>query len=100
MTRRTRSRLAPAPSMQGAAAGGALPRGAAKAMIAHGDARARELARSELRQAGARATQRDAEHLVEVAVVHVALPVDGDEAPAHHRFLVFVAVGSAQERHV
>ena len=40
----------------------------------------------------ARAAQRQTEHLVEVAVVHVALPVDADQVAAHHRVEVLVAV--------
>src|SRR6267142_2364045 len=100
MRRRTRRRRAPALGMQGAAAGGALPRGAAKAMVAHGDARALELARGELGEPDATAAERHAEHLVEVAVVHESLPVDGNQRAAHHALEVLVAVGGVQQRHV
>src|SRR5207245_2257264 len=100
MTRRTRSRPRPALGMQGAAAGRALPRGAAKAMIAYGDARAREFARDQFGETGAPPTQRQVEHLVEVAVVYVALPVDRNQVAAHHRRQVFLPVRSAQELHV
>jgi two-component system LytT family response regulator len=43
---------------------------------------------------------REPEHLVEVAVVQPALPVDADQVAAHHRVEVGVAVRGAQQRHV
>ena len=44
--------------------------------------------------------QRQIEHLVEVAVIEVAAPVDRDEAAAHHAVEVVVAMGLAQQAHV
>src|SRR5437763_15302046 len=82
MRRRTRRRPPRSLGIQGAAAGRALPRGAAVAMIAHRDAGAGELALGELANVQRFAPampERQAEHLVEVAVVDVAAPVDGDQ---------------------
>src|SRR3954467_6394458 len=92
---RTKSRALPLP-IQRAAAGGTLPRGAAVAMVAHRDVVPLKLALDEVGEAGAPLIfleyERQAEHLVEVAVVHITLPVDGDEVAAHHRLQVLIAV--------
>ena len=72
-------------------------------MIAHRDAGAGEVALGELANVHRFAPampERQAEHLVEVAVVDVAAPVDRHEAAAHHRLEVLVAMRGAQELHV
>ena len=72
-------------------------------MVPHDDGVAGEVAVDELAQPQAGAPfvhQRQAQHLVEVAVVDEALPVHGDKRAAHHLLEVLVAVRAAQERHV
>src|SRR5436305_15124151 len=99
MKTRTRSRLLPL-AIQGAAAGRALSRGAAVAMVAHSDRAIRELPGEEIAKPPALAAERQAQHLVEVAVVDVALPVNRDQAAAHHRLEVLLAVRAMQQVHV
>src|SRR4051794_22184797 len=103
-TRRTRSRvettLRAALAIQGAAAGGALPCGAAEAMIAHGNAGIREILVIQIGQARALPVEWQAKHLVKDAVVDEALPVDGNQAAAHHTRKVLVPMRAAQELHV
>src|SRR5688572_9627574 len=94
-------------SLQRAAAGRALPGGAAVAVVAHGDGVAGEVAADQVGELRPRAVlrallerERQLEHLVEVAVVHVALPVDRDQAAAHDGLEVLVAVRAVEQRHV
>src|SRR5688572_18902407 len=85
---------------QRAAAAAALPRRAAVAMPSHDDGVAAEVHAHQLAQVdaflrGALAPaqpERQAEHLVEVAVVDVALPVHADQPAAHHAPEVLVSV--------
>src|SRR5712692_5114422 len=89
--------------MQGARARRPLSGGAAVAMVAHGDRIAREIAPDELREVHALAPiddERQAEHLVEVAVVDVALPVDRQQRAAHHRFEILRSMRAMQQIHV
>ena len=44
--------------------------------------------------------ERQAEHLVEIAVVDKALPVHTQESAAHHAVEVRLLIGVAQQRHV
>ena len=44
--------------------------------------------------------QRQVQHLVEIAVVDVALPVHRDQVPAHHRRQVLVPVRGLEQVHV
>ena len=44
--------------------------------------------------------QRQVEHLIEVAVVDIALPVHGQQRAAHHRFQVGFQVGVLEQAHI
>jgi len=44
--------------------------------------------------------QRQPQHLVEIAVVDVALPVDREQRAAHHAVEVVGAMRAVQQRHV
>src|SRR3569832_427127 len=88
---------------QRAAATAALPRGAAVAVVIDHDGIAGEACRDEVLDVHARPAveaQRQAQHLIEVAVVDVTLPIDALEAAAHHRIEIGVAVRLVQQGHV
>ena len=91
------------PGSERAAAARALSGGAPVAVVAHGDRASVEVLAEGIAQVGTRSprdAQRQAEHLVEVAIVEVALPIDRDHRAAHHRIEVRLAVRPAQEPHV
>ena len=52
------------------------------------------------RRSAAAVAHRHTEHLVEVAVEQITLPVDGDQRTAHDLFEILVAVRRPQPRHV
>src|SRR3569832_400030 len=88
---------------QRAAATAALPRRAAVAVIFDHDGITREAGRDEVLDVRARPameTQRQAQHLIKVAVVDITLPIDADEAAAHHRSEIGVSVRLVQQCHV
>ena len=76
-------------------------------MVGHADRLADGRVHEQVAQMGARVaarvavqTRRQAEHLVEVAVVQIALPVDADLRVAHHGAEVVGLVGALEQLHV
>src|SRR5262249_34674447 len=86
-----------------AAAARSLSCGAPVAVIGDGDRRACQLFREKVGQGAsrlARRDQRNAEHLVEIAIVEVAAVVDRYERPAHDVVEVRGIVRRMEQRHV
>src|SRR5437667_7423916 len=89
------------------AATAALPGGAAITMIGYGDGRtivamvvAHQIAQVAARRCRRSAPEREPEHLVEIAVVQTAFPVDGNQAPAHDAVEVLRPIGIAKQLHI
>src|SRR6185295_7712226 len=76
------------------------PRGASVAVAGNPDRIAGDLGMEQVRQADllARiALKGEIQHLIEIAVVDVAPPVDGDEVPAHHMREIGVEMRAAKQ---
>ena len=69
-------------------------------MIGGGDGLALQVGHVDFRHMLPEPAQGQSQHLIEIAVVDVALPIDTDEATAHDSFQVFVAVGVLQQTQV
>src|SRR6266404_8264217 len=95
-------------SSQRTATAAALPSRASVTMVGHGDCRVVELsvvvpqqiAQMAPRRRWGFAAQREPQHLVEVAVVQIAPPIDRNEAPAHDAVEILRPIGVAQQPHV
>src|SRR5947208_2699692 len=86
-----------------AAAAAALSGGATVAVIRDSDRQTFQCVDIELRQVGARTkslAERQTEHLVEIAVVDEALPIDAQQGAAHYAVEVRLLIRIAQQRHV
>src|SRR6266480_6236255 len=89
--------------LERAAAARALPGGAAEAVVLYHDRIAGEIAPDEIGElcsGPTRDPERQAQHLVEIAIVDGALPVDRDQSAAHHGAEILLAEGFLQQLHV
>src|SRR5690606_33080446 len=89
--------------LQGPAAAAALPGRATVAVVRNADRSPDSVGYQEvaqLRPWSGSERSGHAQHLVEVAVVEVSLPVHAQERSAHHRREVFASVGVLEQAHV